>query len=1115
METAQPSALGSLLLRARKSADLTQEALAERAGVSVNTISNLEAGRGHLPRRATLDLLRAALAGAIDPPEWARFREAFEDLARATRARRLATEPERPLVRQVVPESHAPPSGTLTFLVCAPTARSSRHPEQQPASQAPAYGLAAQLLQVAEPRGGWVVDRLDGPDAAVAVFTRVDEAVGAACAMQQALLGPRATAANDAAGAGAEVCVALHTGWAEPGSGEYAGPTRHRAMRLARLGHGGQILLSTRTREPLQSALPEGVSLQKLGQHKLLAVERPEPIFQILHPALPGDFPPLRTTQAPATNLPVQLTSFIGREQEQALAGTLLARAPIVTLTGSGGCGKTRLALQVAADLRDGYADGTWLVELASLSDQALVPQAVATTLGLREEPGRPLLATILGALGSRQMLLVLDNCEQLVGACAELAVALLQGCPHMQLLATSRERLGIRGETIYRVPSLALPAAGQQPTVAELGQYAAVQLFVERARACRPAFTLGADNAGVVAQICARLDGIPLAIELAAARIGSLSVETIAARLDQSIGLLTGGPRDVLPRHQTLRATLDWSWELLSGREQMVLRRLAIFSGGWSLGAAEAVCAGEGIEGWAMAEMLDGLVGKSLVGLDETAAGTRYALLETVRQFGLERLDAAGELAATRERHLSWCLELAQEAEPALTGPEQQAWATRLEAEHDNLRAALTRSVQEGHQPASGLGLASMLWRFWLMGGHLGEGQRWLERALATTSVTPIATRASALLGAGNLSHRHGDYQKAGTLYRQGLALQRELGDRHGIAGALNGLGLVAWSLGDYAEARLAFEESLALGRELGLGRGIANSLVNLGNVANSQGDFQRARSLYEEGLAQFRAVGDTFNMATSMNNLADLAAYQGDFELAARLQRESLALRREMGDTTGIAQSLSNLGKAIYLQGDAVQGMALLEESVTLNREIGDSQGLASALSNLGNLVYHQGEYERAEAVCAESLALARRAGSKENIVIALTGLGRAAHRRGIPTHAFSLHRQGLVLAREIGNSGLVAHALEGLAGAVAIQGGAAQAARLLGAAEQLRESLGAALWAGERLEHDHAVRAVCETLDERGFAAIWAEGRALPLEHAVALALTEAQGRIDAGS
>jgi len=1114
METAQPSAIGSLLVRARKSADLTQEALAERAGVSVNTISNLEAGRGHLPRRATLDLLLAALAGAIDPPEWPSFREAFEDLARATHARRLATEPERPSVRQVVPASHAPPSGTLTFLVCAPTARSGRHLEQQPASLAPTYGLAAQLLQIVEPRGGWVVDRLDGPDAAVAVFTRVDEAVSAACAMQQALLGPRTGTADGAAAAGVGVCVALHTGWAEPGSGEYAGPTRHRAARLARLGHGGQILLSTHTRELVQSTPPEGVSLQKLGQHNLLAVERPEPIFQIRHPGLPGDFPPLRATQAPATNLPVQLTSFVGREQEQSLAGTLLARAPMVTLTGSGGCGKTRLALQVAADLRDGYADGTWLVELASLTDQALVPQAVAATLGLREEPGRPLLATILGALGSRQMLLVLDNCEQLVAACAEMAVALLQGCPHLQLLATSRERLGIRGETTYRVPSLALPTAGQQPTVAELGQYAAVQLFVERARACQPAFTLGADNAGVVAQICARLDGIPLAIELAAARIGSLVVETIAARLDQSIGLLTGGPRDVLPRHQTLRATLDWSWELLSGREQMVLRRLAIFSGGWSLGAAEAVCAGEGIEGWAMAEVLDGLVGKSLVGLDETA-GTRYGLLETVRQFGLERLDAAGELAATRERHLSWCLELAQEAEPALIGPEQQAWATRLEAEHDNLRAALTRSVQEGHLPASGLRLASMLWRFWLMGGHLGEGQRWLERALATTSVAPIATRASALLGAGNLSHRHGDYQQAATRYRQGLALQRELGDRHGIAGALNGLGLVAWSLGDYAEARLAFEESLALGRELGLGRGVANSLVNLGNVANSQGDFQRARALYEEGLAQFRAVGDTFNMATGMNNLADLAAYQGDFELAARLQRESLALRREMGDTTGIAQSLSNLGKAVYLQGDAVQGMALLEESVSLNREIGDSQGLASALSNLGNLVYHQGEYERAEGVYAESLTLARRAGSKENIVIALTGLGRAAHRRGIPTHAFSLHRQGLVLAREIGNSGLVAHALEGLAGAVVIQGEARQAARLLGAAEQLRESLGAALWAGERIEHDHAARAVCETLGERRFAAMWAEGRALPLEEAVALALTEAQERIDVGS
>jgi tetratricopeptide (TPR) repeat protein len=377
------------------------------------------------------------------------------------------------------------------------------------------------------------------------------------------------------------------------------------------------------------------------------------------------------------------------------------------------------------------------------------------------------------------------------------------------------------------------------------------------------------------------------------------------------------------------------------------------VFAGGWTMAAAEAVCAGDGIEEWEILDLLDGLVGKSLVQAEEAdGSEARHRMLETVRQYAWERLEESGASAAVRGRHLDWCVALALEAEPALAGPEQQAWARRLEAEHDNLRAALTWSIQEEHRPAAGLQLASALWRFWGMHGHLGEGRRWLEQALARAGDAPALSRARALLGAGNLAHRHGDLEQAGMLYRQNLALRRELGDRHGIAGALNGLGLVAWSLGDYVQAAPLFEECLALCRELGDSQGVAIALANLGCVVRSQGECRRAQLLYEEALALQRTLGDIGSIALAMSNLGVVAERRGDYERAAILHRESLALFRELGDTTGIAMALGNLGKPIYLQGDAVQAKALLEESLALFRDMDDHQGLSMVKADLGNL-------------------------------------------------------------------------------------------------------------------------------------------------------------------
>ncbi|HWE64376.1 MAG TPA: AAA family ATPase, partial [Chloroflexota bacterium] len=529
MESEQSSPLGAL--QATQRAELTQEELAEQAGVSVNTISNLEAGRGHLPRQATLDLLVRALAGslALAPAEQADLRAAFREAAGASRAQRQPTAPDGPAAPQVAPTIPLLPSGTLTFLVCALVPATTPQLEHARARQAILPQLARLLQQAVPALGGRLVDPPEGPDGAVCLFPRVGDAVVAACMLQQALwerAGPRAGAAGADMAADWSMCLALHTGWAEPGAGDYAGPTRWRAARLARLGQAGQLLLTQTTRELVGGSLPEGVRLHGVGQQRLSVVERPQPLYQLLPSLQPAAFPPLRPPPAPPTNLPMQLTSFIGREREQATMSALLAQAPLVTLVGAGGCGKTRLALQVAAEQLEAYPDGVWLVELAALREPALVPQAVATALGLREEPGRPLLHTLSDHLHARQVLLVLDNCEQVLRACAELAATLLRRCPHLQVLATSRERLGIGGESSYRVPSLALPTPDQQLPAAALSAYEGVQLFLERARAGQPDFALTGENAAVVTQICARLDGVPLAIELAAARVGSLPLE-------------------------------------------------------------------------------------------------------------------------------------------------------------------------------------------------------------------------------------------------------------------------------------------------------------------------------------------------------------------------------------------------------------------------------------------------------------------------------------------------------------------------------------------------------------------------------------------------------------
>ncbi len=947
------------------------------------------------------------------------------------------------------------PTGTVTFLF-TDIEGSTRLLEQLGDHYAQCLGDYRRLLRAACQTGhGREVDTQG--DALFIAFPRAKDALIAAVAAQQAVA--RHQWPNDVS---VRVRMGLHTG--EPLSAEtgYIGIDVHRAARICAAGHGGQILLSQTTRELVADDLPDALSLRDLGEHRLKDLARPQRLFQVVAADLPSDFPPLKSLNALPNNLPIQLTSFIGRDREVAEVKQLLSRTRLLTLTGVGGVGKTRLGLHVAADVLDEFVEGVWLVELAPLSEPALVTQTVASTLGVSEQQGRSLTETLLAHLRPKRLLLVLDNCEHLVGACAKLAETLLRVCPNIRILATSRELLDIGGETVWPVTSLSLPSFQHSPAVESLMQSEAVRLFVNRAVAHLPSFTLSTHNSQSVGQVCVRLDGIPLAIELAAARVKVLSVEQIAERLDDRFRVLTGGKRTAVPRHQTLRAAMDWSYDLLSTSGRDLFRRLSVFAGGWTLEAAEAVCSEDGGEKSTILDLLTQLVDKSLLVVETQSGEARYRFLETVRQYGNDKLVESGESDRLRTRHLDFFLKQA-EARQNLTGPAIDAWTQRMETEHDNMRAALEWSSANGATETT-LRLAEALSMFWNRRAHWTEGRKWLELALASTSGARPSLRAEALEDAGMLAWLQGDIRRAVPQLEESVALHRELGNKKSIADSLNTLGIAAYRQGDYGRAVALLEESLGLSRELGRTEPFA--LYLLGIVARLRGDYERAEALGMESLAVNRELGRKRYIALSLDSLGLLAYYRGKYEQAQALCQEGLALFRELGDKFGIAGSLNSLALVASGQSDYQQAGALCNESLTVSREIRDKGATARSLNVLGRAVCHLGEYERGAVLLKESLTLFREMGDKSNILRCLDGLADVALAREFPERA----------------------------------------ARMFGAAEALRESLGAALPLTDQLELDENVSAVRSQLGKEAFTSVWAEGRAMTLEQAVEYALAD---------
>jgi len=875
------------------------------------------------------------------------------------------------------------PSGTVTFLFTDIEGSTSLWEQMPEAMRAAVAQHHAILRQAIEANGGLVFQVIG--DAFQAAFRLASDGLCAALAAQRGL-----HAAPWGPAGPLKVRMGLHTGPAEAATG--AGPdgrtdapyqvghTLNRAARIMSAGYGGQVLLSQEAADLVERSLGtpgplEGVSLLDLGQQRLKGMQRLEHLFQMVAPDLPQEFPPLATGVAHPNNLPAQLTSFIGREKEIAGLQDLILNRPagLVTLTGSGGTGKTRLALRAAEQLLEQFPQGIWLVELAPLSDPDLVPRAVAEALGVREDPQRSLLQVLLDYLRDRRMLLILDNCEHVVGAAADLTSALLHACPRLHILATSREILGVQGEAPFRCPSL--------------GQSEAQRLFVERAQTIAPGFTLTEANAAVIQHICRRLDGIPLAIELAAARTRMLSVDQIAARLDQAFRLLTGGSRSVLPRHQTLKALIDWSYNLLSVEERALLLRLSVFAGGWVLEAAEQVCSDREkpdrqnaplLPSEQILDLLGQLIDKSLIQIEQIPADEpRYRMLETVRQFARERLVESGGAEDLHERHLDYFLALALQAEPHLRTREARRWLDRLDREMDNLRQGLEWSLYGSVE--KGLLLASALLWFWHTRNHRAEGVEWLNRLLAAEEARSAARPREKT-----------DWIARG----RGLNVLSELSGRfvHAIRHGQVKLGReskeIFESLGD------AFQRDRA---------------ISLFSMAGTREEYLACRQLFQE-------VGDLFYAAECTLELSSHALEINDLDQMVQFCREDLAMRETLGDVDGEGFALFVLAMWEAYCGDPIQAIQYSRKSMACFESVGNREMLSFPLSILSLVALAKGDYEQAIEHIDEERALGQELASPTILVESFALEGLVAWTRKAYDRAVQCAQKSLEIAREM---------------------------------------------------------------------------------------------------
>jgi predicted ATPase/class 3 adenylate cyclase/DNA-binding CsgD family transcriptional regulator len=1015
------------------------------------------------------------------------------------------------------------PVETVTFLL-TDIVRSTWLWEAVP--EAASAGIVRQLELVREAvgaHGGALSEGHGHGESVVAVFPSPADAVVAALDAQRTLVaehGPQESAVR--------VRIALHTGEGQlRDDRSYTGVALHRCARLCDIAHGGQTLISKATASLVAGALPKGASLVDLGPRRLRDLSRPQHVFELRHPAVPGDFPPPRSLDVLPNNLPAQLTSFVGRGDEMVEVERLLTRERLVTLSGSGGCGKTRLAVQAAAGLADGWPDGVWWVDLGPVRDPGLVAELTASTLRVLVDPGAGPLRTLTQQLRARRLLLCLDNCEHLLDASAALTDSLLRACPQVSVLTTSREPLGLPGEMVWRVPPL--------------NDDEAVRLFADRAVQVRPEFAVDDTNEVSVRTVCRRIDGIPLAIELAAAWVRALSPAQIAAGLDQRFRLLVGAPRGVIHRQHTLAASVDWSHDLLDEVDKALFRRLGVFTGDFSLDAVRMICAGEGLDEDEVLEALGRLVDKSLVLVGDHGGEARYRLLETVRQYAYDRLQVAGETAATRDRHLDCFLALAEEAEPQLERADQDAWLARLETEHDNLRAALEWGLSAA-DPERGRRLAAALPQLWYLHGHSNEGINFLRRAIALAPGDRSFLQASLHAGAALVGVAAGNFELLVASTQQGYEIATANGDDRNAGRCLLLSAYVQFYV-DFAEARaLAVEgrrhaeaagdefatdfslllEGLALNNgdrheearpilaaalEGCLQRG--NRLLasfTLGTQAYGAvwtGDVRRAVELMSESLRLAEPLGDYFTIGSATSNLAWIQGFAGEIDASDRLMQAILPVVEDAGPGIDVPILAFAMGKLHFWTGEFEDAAAWFERGVQRYAgPMADNWVVAKMLPGLAASLRHLGRLDDARRQLDRAVAVARNLGVPHALAEALEQSALLVTEHD-PHEAEELHHEALAVRVDHGLRTFYVDSLDALADLAVRAESLSEAARLLAASDAARDAMGYPRPPVNQPGYEATVASLRTGLDEEAFTTSWKEGDSLSLDDAVAYA------------
>ncbi len=1027
------------------------------------------------------------------------------------------------------------PTGNVTFLF-TDIEGSTKLWENHPEAMKTAHARHNQIVQAAVEENRGYVFQIIG-DSFCCAFQHTEDAVHASVRAQSELH------AENWHGAVIKARMGIHSGNADiQENGLYQGYlSLSRVQRLMSAGHGGQVLISQSAKESM-AQFPGGVNLRDMGEKRLKDLTHPEHIYQLVIPDLPAEFPPLKTLDIFRHNLPAQTTAFIGRESEIAEVKTLITNHRIVTLTGSGGAGKTRLSLQAGAESLEAFANGVWFVELAALSDASLIPGAIMSTMGLREKDSD--IQLLANTIGSHPTLLILDNCEHLIEACAHLVERLTQACPKLHVLSSSREAFGIAGEHPYRVPSLRFPDTKHLPSLVEMAKCESVQLFVERVMTYVPSFSLTEKNASSIAQICSRLDGIPLALELAAARVKVMSVEQMASRLGDVFNLLTSGNRTALPRQQTLRALIEWSYDLLSESEKNLFRRLSVFSGGWSLEAAESICGGE--RGEAILDDLARLVDKSLVNKEEINGEARFSMLETIRQYAQFKLFASEEVEEAKNRHRDWFMKLAEEAEPKLRTGEQLPWLERLEMEHDNLRAAMSWSI-ERKDVEEALRIPAAVEYFWAIHGHYHEGINWLTQALQMDEENakrkhPLAwaNAIHARFGLSSAISRSLDHFQSEM--DEVVRIYRESGEDFRLGHALYHTAYIPHFAGDVEKAKSRYEESLAVYERINDAWGKGGCIHCIAHIAEERGDTEAAFDLFNRSLEVLQPVGDRWSLYHPVGDTARLAANQGDLETAKNIFLESIQIFEELGNQSWISNSLRGLARVCYLQGDHAGARGFLEKSLVIAETINDDSEAAWTQYRIGLIEWAEGQSERAYQYLLSALTSIEKINVKEDISLlkAFAGLmecfnGQVSRGREkieseiarmkseapldahdiLPWFAHALwlekdiprakqtYREALEGVHKMQWLIRIPECLEGLGKVAVSEKEYERTARLFAAAEAMRNQMGTPIPPVLRTDYDAHVNTLREQFAS-GHEKAWAAGNAMTREEAVKYAL-----------